>query len=305
MTSPIDKELRARLWQKYAYRDHVPYEGLLVDGRPALTRLDPDLVGDYVILTVRDPLCAYETDPAELIAQRLDNRVQAGQSGMFSAWTGRYDDARITVVSGGSGAPETELQFTKAGTFLRIGGSGGFHPRVEPGDVVIARGAVRDEGMTAAYVPPSWPAAASPELVLALAAAATELGVRHHVGLIRSSDSDFVGGGRPGVDGYLQPWHLDLVDSWARAGVLNGDRESSAVITLATLFGRRGGSVCSVADNISTGAPFKAGAGHEHAIEVGLRGLSLLQRMDEARQASGVELWNPMLGLGNARTTGS
>jgi uridine phosphorylase len=127
--------------------------------------------------------------------------------------------------------------------------------------------------------------------------AAELLGVRYHVGLTRSTDSDFVGGGRPGVGGYLQPWHLDVVESWARTGVLNGDRESSAVITLATLFGRRGGSVCSVADNISTGTAFEAGAGHHSAIDVGLRGIALLHRMDEARRAAGRNRWHPLLGL--------
>jgi uridine phosphorylase len=288
VTTTGDGDLRARLWERYAHRDNVPRDGLLVDGRPALTGLDPDLVGDFVILTVRDPLCAYDDDPAEVIARRLDRPVLAGRTGMFSIWTGTFDGAAISVVSGGSGAPEAELamhellQFTDANTFLRVGGSGGMHPAVAPGDLVIARGVVRDEGMTAAYVPPSWPAVCTPELVLALQAAAEELGAPHHVGLTRSTDSDFVAGGRPGVGGYFQPWHLDVVDTWARAGVLNGDRESSAVVTLATLFGRRAGSICSVADNISTGARFEAGAGHDRAIDVALRGLARLHRADRA-----------------------
>lgn len=299
-----DDNLRGSLWQRYSHRAHVPLEGLLIDGRPALTGIDPALVGKYVVVTVRDPLCAYDTDPAELIARRLDNPVLAGRTGMFSTWSGVLNGASISVVSGGSGAPECELvmheflQFTHADTFLRIGGSGGIHPRVHAGDVVIAHGVVRDEGMTASYVPPSWPAVASPDLVIALAAAAAELNVAHHIGLTRSSDSDFVGGGRPGVRGYFQPWHLDLVDSWARAGVLNGDRESSAVVTFATLFGRRGGSICSVADNISTGETFRAGAGHDNAIEVGLRGLSLLHEMDQLRAKEGRLLWNPRTSLG-------
>jgi uridine phosphorylase len=301
--TPNEQRLRPKLWERYALRDNVPRDGLMIDGRPALTGLDPLLVGEYVILTVRDPLCAYDADPAELIGQRLDNPRIAGRTGMFSLWSGTFDGAPITVISGGSGAPEAELamhelmQFTDATTFLRIGGSGGMHPDVAPGDVVIARGVVRDDGMTAAYVPPSWPAAASPDLVLALVSAAEQLGVRYHVGLTRSTDSDFVAGGRPGVDGYLQPWHLDVVETWARAGVLNGDRESSAVVTLATLFGRRGGSVCSVADNVSTGAAFEAGVGHDDAIEVALRGIALLHRMDEARKVAGAHHWHPLLGI--------
>jgi len=80
---------------------------------------------------------------------------------------------------------------------------------------------------------------------MALAQAGIELEVRFHVGVTRSSDSDFCGVGRPSVGGYMQPHHLEVIDYYRRAGVLNGDRESAAIVTLATLFGRRGGSICS------------------------------------------------------------
>jgi uridine phosphorylase len=222
---------------------------------------------------------------------------------MFSTWTGAYKRALVTVVSGGSGSPEAELimhellENTSATTYIRVGGSGGIHPTVRPGDVVIARGVMRDEGMTAAYVPASWPAACSPDVVLALAQAADELGVPHHVGLTRSADSDIVGGGRPGVRGFFQPWAVTLPDSLIRAQILNGDRESAAVVTLATLFGRRGGAVCSVADNLSTGARFAAGAGHRAAIDVALEGVALLHQMDQATKAAGLEHWLPRIGV--------
>jgi uridine phosphorylase len=222
---------------------------------------------------------------------------------MFSTWSGRYQGAAITVLSGGSGAPEAELAMhellshTAASTFLRVGGSGGLHPDVRRGDLVIASGVVRDEGTTAAYVPPSWPAASAPEVTLALAQAAYDAGAPFHVGITRSSDSDIVGSGRPGVGGYLQPWNTAAVEVYRRARVLNTDRESSAVVTLAQLFGRRGGSVCSVADNISTGEPFQAGAGHEQAISVALDGIVLLHRMDRLAEAAGAPMWLPAMGL--------
>jgi len=291
--------LNRRLLESYPYARNVPLRGLYIDGRPALSGIDPDRVGDHVVITVRDPLCAYDADPAEQIAGKLEDAEPIGRTGMFSSWTGSYRGAVITVVSGGSGSPEAELIMhellanTSARTFLRVGGSGGMHPKVRPGDLVIARGVVRDEGMTAAYVPPSWPAAADPVLVLALARAAHDAGVPYHVGLTRSTDSDIVAGGRPGVGGYLQPRHTTVVDEWTRAGVLNGDRESAAIVTLAGLFGRRGGSLCSVADNISTGEAFVPGAGHASAIDVALEGLAVLQRLDTAANAAGLPMWLP------------
>jgi uridine phosphorylase len=54
---------------------------------------------------------------------------------------------------------------------------------------------------------------------------------------------------------------------------------------MATLFGRRGGACCSVADNIVTGEAFQAGAGHTAAVDVALEGIAILGRMDRAREA--------------------
>jgi len=160
---------------------------------------------------------------------------------------------------------------------------------------------VRDEGMTQAYVTPSYPAACSYEVVMSLVQAAIEMEVSFHVGITRSSDSDFVGGGRPSVGGYLQPRHTEIVDYYARAGVLNGDRESAAIVTLATLFGRRGGSICSVADNIVTGEKFEAGSGHHDAIKLALRGLAILHELDEEKKAAGQHFWIPSLRARNAK----
>ncbi|WP_353112340.1 nucleoside phosphorylase [Microbacterium sp.] len=280
-----------RLYDEYRYAENVPRRGLLVDGRPALSQIDPLRVARYVLLTVRDPLCAYDEDPATQLARRLDDAERIGASGMFTTWTGSYRGVPVTVVSGGSGSPEAELimhellEFTDADTFIRVGGSGGYHPKVEPGDVVIASGVVRDEGMTQAYVPASYPAVASHDVVIAMARAAGRLGQPFHIGVTRSSDSDFCGVGRPSVGGYFQPWHVDILDTWARAGVLNGDRESAAIVTLAALFGKRGGSVCSVADNVIAGRSFVAGAGHASGMDIALEGLVELAALDAAADA--------------------
>lgn len=291
------------VWETYRYRDKVPLDGLKIGGRPALTGIDPERVGDFVLIFVRDPLCAYGSDPATELADRLEDAELIGQSGMFTSWSGRYKGAHITAVSGGSGCPEAELcmfeflQHSKASTYMRVGGSGGTNEAVRPGDVVIAKGIVRDDGLSAAYVGSGWPAVCDPDLVMALAEAAHRLGVPYHVGLTRSADSDLVSGGRPSVGGYMRPDHAEAVDEMRRTGVLNGEREASAIVTMATLFGRRGGSVCSVADNIVTGASFAAGAGHNAAIDVALEGVALLDRMDKAAKAAGLARWLPHLGL--------
>jgi uridine phosphorylase len=296
-------QAHGEVWSQYKYRDHVPVRGFQIDGRPALTGIAPELVGDYVLLFVRDPLCAYDDDPATQLARRLENPQLVGKSGMFTSWSGYYKSAHITAISGGSGGPEAELamfellEYTKATTFLRVGGSGGIGESVRPGDIVIAQGIVRADGVSAAYVTPGWPAICSPDLVMALAEAARSLGVTHHIGLTISSDSDLCGAGRPSVGGFLRPHQTLVVDESRRSGVLNGEREASIIVTMATLFGRRGGACCSVADNIVTGEQFVAGAGHGTAMDVALDGIAVLHRMDVARANSGVQHWLPSLEL--------
>jgi uridine phosphorylase len=295
-------DVNRRIWKNYAYGKNVPLRGLLIDGKPALTGIDPGAVGDHVMLFVRDPLCAYGDDPATQVARRFEGAVKIGDSGMFTSWSGHYKGAHITAISGGSGGPEVELclvellEHSNASTYLRVGGSGGTHEQVRPGDLVIARGIVRAEGLTSSYVESGWPAACSAELVLALAQAAHRLGAPYHLGLTRSADSDFCGGGRPSVRGFIRPEQTHIVDQCRQSGVLNGEREAAAIVTLATLFGRRGGSICSVADNIVTGEKFVAGAGHHAAVEVALEGLALLTRMDKAARAAGAEHWLPCFG---------
>ena len=105
---------------------------------------------------------------AQQLARHLTDSELVARTGMFTTYSGHYDGAHVSVVSGGSGSPEAELvlheflENTAATAYLRLGGSGGMHESVRPGDVVISHGVVRDEGMTQAYVRPSFPAAARP-----------------------------------------------------------------------------------------------------------------------------------------------
>ena len=301
MSNPAKKPSFQRLYEQHEYWQHIPPRGLQIAGRPALTQIDHEKVGDYVLVMVRDPLCGYDDDPARQVAARLEGAELIGASGMFTSYSGRYQGARITVVSGGSGSPEMELilydymEYSQASTYLRVGGSGGLGDFVRPGDVVISSGVVREEAMTQAYIGAGYPAAAHYEVVTALVQAAEAQHARYHVGVTLSVDSDFVGVGRPGVGGYLQPWNIVMPGIYNRAGVLNGDRESAAIVTLSALFGKRGGSVCSVADNIITGETFVAGAGHASAIDIALEGCAVLQYMDRQKQRAGKPNWHPAL----------
>ena len=56
------KESIKEIHERYSYYNNVPERGLVINKRPAMTQIDHEKVGDYVLLTVRDPLCAYDED---------------------------------------------------------------------------------------------------------------------------------------------------------------------------------------------------------------------------------------------------
>ncbi len=286
------------LLENYRHLDYLP-KFLTADGRPSLTGIDGKKIARYVIMTVRDPLCGYNEDSAKEIAGYLDESEEVARTGMFVTYTGKYKGVELSIVSGGSGAPEAELVlnefmiFSEADTFIRVGGSGGWNENVHPGDVVISSGAVRDEGMTASYVVRQYPAFANYEVLLSLIEAATENGHKFHVGITRSGDSEYCGWGKPSYGGYIQKEQLEIIDYYHRAGVLNTDRETSAIFTLTTLFGLRGGSICSIGDNVVNKEGFKAGGGHESAIAIALEGIRKLNSKDKEKEERGLKYWVP------------
>lgn len=283
-------EVRGRAWAGYGYAEVLPKLGLSADGLPALTGIHPDRVGRYVVLTVRDPLGGHAgRSHAETLAAEFGPAEPAGSSSLFDAWTAPLGEELVTVVSTGSGSPELELvlvelmQHTPADVLIYFGTAAGLHPYMHPGHVVIATGVVRGEATTRAYIDPSFPAAPHHEVIGALLAGARAESIPAATGLTRSTDSDILGNGRPSVGGYFQPQHRDTIDYWVRAGVLCNERESSAVVTLGSLFGRRTGAVLAVTDNYPHGRPLVVGAGVTEATRTLVAGLRELERQDRHR----------------------
>ncbi len=261
-----------------------------VDGSSVMTRITERDVGRYVILSVHDPL-GYEEDVATVIAGYLDDAYLVADTHMFMTYTGYYKGTKITVCSTGSGAPETEIalvdffRFSKADTFIRAGTSGTYLEHVAVGDIVIASGAVRDEGTSQAYVVPTYPAIANYEVMLAMLQAADDLGVRHHLGVTRSTDSCQAGQGRP-VLGYQQQDSKAQPEYWKQVGILNFERETSIIYTLSSLFGFRACAVNAVV-NSAPRNELEVGAGSSQVFLTVLEGIHMLAAWDEIKAASG------------------
>ncbi len=116
---------------------------------------------------------------AARMAERLDDPSEVACAREYRTFRGSWQGTEVLVSSHGVGAPGAICLFqelTDAGvrTMLRLGTAGAMQPGIGDGDLVVAEGCIRDDGVTQQLVPPEFPAVSSPEAVLALTAAARE-----------------------------------------------------------------------------------------------------------------------------------
>jgi uridine phosphorylase len=212
--------------------------------------------------------------------------------------TGELDGHPVSAASTGIGAPGTailleELAKLGAHTFLRVGNSGGLSPRLRVGDLVITSGAVRDDGTSASYVGPEYPATAHHRVVAALEAAATAAGVAAHTGVTWSLDAFYARNAVVSADGTLEsmsvggyrpPGLEQRIAGWRAAGVLNCEMEAGVLLTLAGLFGLRAGCICVVSDRTPWPGPTEIDLDRNMAacIDVAVRAMASLIREEAA-----------------------
>src|SRR5438309_11387403 len=129
-----------------------------------------------------------------MVATHLDGAKEVAFSREYRPVTGSLDGVPVSAISSGMGGPSVaigveELAELGVHTFLRVGTCGAAQPEIKMGDLVIAIGSVRSEGTPNGYVPPEYPAIASPDVVNALVEASSAAGAPYHVGIIRSVDA--------------------------------------------------------------------------------------------------------------------
>jgi uridine phosphorylase len=241
-----------------------------------------------------------DPERVDRIAETWDEHTVVGDHREYRTVTGSYDGTDISATSTGIGSPSAaiaveELARVGAETFIRVGSCGAIQPETDVGDLIITTGAVRQEGTSAEYVRPEYPAVADHAVVSALAAAAEELGYTYHLGLTASTDSFYAGQSREGLGGFRGRHSEERIEELRRAGVLNFEMEASMLLTLAGIYGLRAGAVCTVFADRTTGEFRTAGEGR--AVRVASRAVSLLAEMDERVAESGAGAWHANLGL--------
>ena len=202
-------------------------------------------VGRYVFLPGDPGRC-------EMIASHFDNPVHVGMNREYNIYTGTLLGEKVSVCSTGIGGPSTaiaveELAACGVHTFIRIGTCGGISTMVRSGDVVVATGAVRQDGTSGEYAPYEFPAVSDPDVLFSLIESAKELKFPYHAGVVQSKDS-FYGQHSPNrmptASALNEKW-----EAWKRLGVLASEMEASTLFVVGAALGLRCGAVFHVVWN--------------------------------------------------------
>jgi uridine phosphorylase len=194
----------------------------------------------------------------DLMATQWDDAKVIGLPRGYRAASGIYKGARIGAVSTMIGAPSLDSIFPDLArlgidTFIRVGTCGTLREDIATGSLIINDASVRLDGTSHFYVRNEFPAAASFEITFSLVDSAVANGVQYWVGTGATSGSFHAGQGRPGYDDYMSLEGERILEEMKRAGVLNFEMETAALLTLSRLHGFRAGSICSVVANRITG----------------------------------------------------
>ena len=211
-------------------KNHETKGGLLDDNLQYHVQLKKGDVSDFVILP-GDP------GRVEFIAEHFDSATLVADNREYKTMTGKYKGRSVSVTSTGIGCPSTaiaveELANVGAKTFVRLGTSGAMQEHTRVGDLVIANGAVRQEGTSTEYMPIEYPAVGSADMVFALEQAAKDKGSTYHIGVVQTKDS-FYGqhdpDSMPVSHDLNQKW-----EAWVRGGVLCSEMEVSALFVVGS-----------------------------------------------------------------------
>ncbi|MCR4403542.1 MAG: nucleoside phosphorylase [Firmicutes bacterium] len=197
-----------------------------------ILKIRPGEISSYVVV------CG---DPGRtgIIAKHLENVREVAYNREYRVVNGVYRGTPVTVASHGVGAAGACVCFEeliKAGArvLIRVGTAGSLSRAIVDGDLIVATGAVREDGVTSQLVPLSFPAIADSKVADALYREARDRGARVAKGIVLT-----VGAFYPGI--------LPLPNAeMSRAGAIGVEMEVSALLIVAALRGARAGAILAV-----------------------------------------------------------
>lgn len=200
-------------------------------------------------------LLSGDPDRSELIAsQYLSNGNVLARNRGLDAFAARLPNGSpVVCATSGMGAPSMSIvvnELVQVGirTVIRIGTSGSIRDHVRVGSVVIASGAVTNQGAAADIAPAELPAVADPFLTVELARSASRLGIDHHVGVLASVDTFYEGQERTesSANPRLMRELRGRIDEYADLGVLSFEMEAGTLFKMGVVYPFRAGCICAI-----------------------------------------------------------
>lgn len=182
----------------------------------------------------------------EKIAKLMSNPRKIGQNREYTSYLADNDGIPVLVMSTGMGGPSTaiaveELHMLGLTHLIRVGTCGGMQLQVNPGDLVVVHGAIRQEGTSKEYLPVEFPAIADLDITLALRQAAKEQGFASHTGIVQCKDSFY---GQHAPDRMPVGYELkDKWQAWIKGGALGSEMETADLYTVSQVLGVQAGAV--------------------------------------------------------------
>jgi uridine phosphorylase len=170
----------------------------------------------------------------------------------FHIYNGSYEDKPVAVCSTGIGCMSAAVaieELTNIGCkyFIRVGTCGSLSSEINPGDIIIATGAVRGDGASKEYIPIEYPAVADYRVVTALRNRAKKKNTDYGLGIIRTHDAFYM------ESPFAFGDYKKRVAIWAKAGTLAIENESSILFIIGSLRKIQVGTILVAAGNLITG----------------------------------------------------
>jgi len=203
-----------------------------------MVQVRPGDFGKYAIIpgTVerRDAILSY-----------LERPVKAFSFFEYAMFTGTYKGIKVAVGNGGRFSPDSAIiaEILCAGKveyIIRAGSCGALDEKIKVGDIVLATGVVRGDGVTPYYVDQGFKTVSDASVTEALEKSSKEKGVGLHKGLMWTTDA-------------LLRETKDRVEKARKEGAIAVDMVSSALLTIAQLNKVKASSIAAVSDNLITG----------------------------------------------------
>ena len=205
--------------------------------------------GDFAetVLMPGDPL------RAKYIAETyLDDARQVTDVRNMLGFTGRYGDLPVSVMAHGMGIPSISIYATElmaeygVKRVIRVGSCGTVNASTRLRDIIIAMGACTDSGVNRMrFGGYDYASIASYGLLAAAVGVAEESGARYQVGNIFSADL------------FYTP-DTAMFDTMEKYRILGLEMEAAGLYALAAEYDVEALAICTVSDNIRTGAALSA-----------------------------------------------